>query len=564
MLIYRDQATSVETRRELGRLRDAAVRVGARCTSEEAMALLIGIGELESAIADAPGGEGIRALPRSSARDATVEAARVWISAWRDGAGETDALCASLMRLAVCTLPGSVTLRVSEGFAYYALFPQTYLRAAERYAAEERPPSVVVLGIRSIGTTLSAVVAAALEGQGCRTTSWTVRPTGHPFDRRLSVEPDLAHELRTRAAEGASFAIVDEGPGLSGSSFASVADALQALGVESSRIVLFPSWEADADRLRSACAQRVWRTYKRYCVTACEAGVAPERLFTSAGPAQNWSGGRWRESLYDHRAQWPPVQPQHERWKVWLDHGQRVIRFAGLGGYGQRTELRARALLDAGLADRPGDLRSGFLNLPFVTGTPLVSGTVSTSEASAIGRYIGCVSKLFRIDAETDATTLAPMIETNVAELLQESAPVPDFVPGPVVLVDGRMLAHEWLRTEHGLRKIDALDHHDDHFFPGPTDPAWDLAGAAIELALAERCEQALLTEYVRVSGDTHVCTRLPFYRAAYSAFRGGYCAMQADALGGAEGERFARAREQYVEVLRQSPKDISLLHWET
>jgi hypothetical protein len=69
-----------------------------------------------------------------------------------------------------------------------------------------------------------------------------------------------------------------------------------------------------------------------------------------------------------------------------------------------------------------------------------------------------------------------------------------------------------------------------------------------------------MLTEYVRVSGDTHVCTRLTFYRAAYSAFRGGYCAMQADALGGAEGERFARAREQYVEVLRQSPKDISLL----
>lgn len=560
MLIYRENATSVETLRELARLNDAAARVGARCNSEEAMTLLIRIGELESAIADAPGGEGVLALPRSSARDATVEAARVWISAWRDRTGETEALCAALMRLTACTLPRSVTLRVSEGFAYYALFPQTYLRAAERYAAEERPPSVVVLGIRSIGTTLSAVVAAALEGQGCRTTSWTVRPGGHPFDRRLSVHPDLARVLRTRAAEGASFAIVDEGPGLSGSSFASVADALQALGVESSRIVLFPGWEADADRLRSPRARRVWRTHKRCCVTACQAGIAPERLFTSVRAPQDWSGGRWRESLYDDRAQWPPVQPQNERWKVRLEPERRVIRFAGLGEYGRRTELRARTLFDAGLAERPGDLRSGFLNLPFVAGAPLVSGTVSTSEASAIGRYIGCVSTLFRVEGETDATTLAPMIETNVAELLQQSAPVPDFVPGPVVRVDGRMLAHEWLRTEHGLRKIDALDHHDDHFFPGLTDPAWDLAGAAIELALNERCEQPLLTEYARVSGDTHIRTRLPFYRVAYLAFRAGYCAMQADALDGADGEGFARAREQYVKVLRQSLKDISLM----
>ncbi len=553
MLIYRDNARSVETGRELARLRGAAAATGAHCNAEHAMTLLIAIGELEAAIADALGEDDELAITRSSGRDATLEAARLWISAWRDGTGGTDALCASVARLAACTLPSCVTLRVPEGFAYYALFPQSYLRAAERFA-ERQPPCVVVLGIRSIGATLSAVVAAALEGRGCPTTSWTVRPGGHPFDRRLCLGPALAHVLATRAAEGASFAIVDEGPGLSGSSLASVVDALRALGIESSRIVLFPSWEGDADRLRSPRAQRVWRTFELCCVTACEAGIAPERLFTSAGAVQNWSGGRWRESLYDDRAPWPPVQAQHERWKVRLNQERRVIRFAGLGEYGHRTELRARTLFDAGLGERPGDLRSGFLDLPFVDGTPLVSGTVSTLEASAIGRYIGSVSRLFRVDAETDHVTLATMVETNAAELLHGSAALPDFVPGPVVGADGRMLAHEWLRTEHGLRKIDALDHHDDHFFPGPTDPAWDVAGAGIELALDERCEHALLAEYERVSGDTHVSARLPFYRAAYAAFRGGYCAMQADALDGcADGERFAHARERYVNVLEQS-----------
>ena len=38
---------------------------------------------------------------------------------------------------------------------------------------------------------------------------------------------------------------------------------------------------------------------------------------------------------------------------------------------------------------------------------------------------------------------------------------------------------HEWLRLDDGnVRKTDAIAHGDDHLFPGPTDIAWDLAGA--------------------------------------------------------------------------------------
>src|SRR5436853_406434 len=54
--------------------------------------------------------------------------------------------------------------------------------------------------------------------------------------------------------------------------------------------------------------------------------------------------------------------------------------------------------------------------------------------------------------------------------------------PQNMIVVDGRMNPHEWLGTADGrLLKTDGATHGDDHFFPGPTDIAWDIAGAAVE-----------------------------------------------------------------------------------
>ena len=75
-----------------------------------------------------------------------------------------------------------------------------------------------MLGVRSIGTSLSAVVAAVLGERGCDVATWTVRPHGHPFDRRLALGPGLAARLSERS--DAELLVVDEGPGMSGSTFA--------------------------------------------------------------------------------------------------------------------------------------------------------------------------------------------------------------------------------------------------------------------------------------------------------------------------------------------------------
>src|SRR4051812_26576889 len=71
-----------------------------------------------------------------------------------------------------------LTVKVPEGFEFYALYPEQYCASAVRWAAEHHcaAPQAVVVGIRSIGTTLSALVAAALNANGWQAHRFTLRP----------------------------------------------------------------------------------------------------------------------------------------------------------------------------------------------------------------------------------------------------------------------------------------------------------------------------------------------------------------------------------------------------
>ena len=74
-----------------------------------------------------------------------------------------------------------------------------------------------------------------------------MRPTGHPYDRKLELTPELCDWVGTvRATPG--FLIVDEGPGISGSSFLAVAEALSQCGVEGRRIHMVGSRAVDPCR----------------------------------------------------------------------------------------------------------------------------------------------------------------------------------------------------------------------------------------------------------------------------------------------------------------------------
>ena len=115
------------------------------------------------------------------------------------------------------------------------------------------------------------------------------------------------------------------------------------------------------------------------------------------------------------------------------------------------------------------------------------------------------------------------------------------------VIADGHMQPHEWLLTADGqMLKTDSGSHGDDHFFPGPTDIAWDLAGAIVEWEMTAEQSATLLDLYRQNSGDDAV-SRIQHFVIAYSVFRCAYCLMAANALGeGEESRRFRHAAEKY------------------
>lgn len=432
-------------------------------------------------------------------------------------AGVADAFCPDCDRdIRNAPLPAEIEISVPEGFAYYALDPELYRMAARRFVAEVRPSGVAVIGIRSIGTTLGAIVEEELRNLGITTRLSTVRPRGHPFDRQLRVDYDLA---RSWLGWPGHFAIVDEGPGLSGTSFASVSEFLGTLGIRDDRIALFPSWDADPAGFRSERARKCWSRHRRYTV--------PFEELRRFDGALHLSGGKWR----DLRGIRPAVQPQHERRKY--RRGDRLYKFAGYGRYGRAKLERAERL--AGYVPETLGLEDGFLSTRWVEGA---SPRFSAAFVDHVAAYLAHIAREFRTGDAANVEPLAQMIEVNTGRGWGGALPESD-----AVLLDARMLPHEWLETGDGFVKTDALDHHDDHFYPGPHDIAWDIAAFGVEFGGEERLAEA----YAARSGDRGVAARLPFYRAAYLAFRFGYCDMAVEALGGQEdGARFRRERERY------------------
>ena len=564
VIVYREQHRATEPAGALRMLTRSMERLPRRPAHDEIVGLLVDLGALDAGITDAlaPTEDEDGLVPRELRR-AMLAAGHLLVASWHQDEHAVARWCAELGgRLHACSdlpLPQSVEIHAPEGFAHYGHYPECHLAAAERVARELRPEAAVCIGLRSIGTTLSAVVAACLEDAGCRVSSFTVRPRGHPFDRR----PALGESLRTLLADwrGALVLLVDEGPGISGSSLAGTAETLSALGIPDDRIVLLPSWVPDPESLRSAVARSRWSRHRSFVSSFEEVWVESGRLqaVLGEGPVRDISAGRWREELIVNAERRPPIHPHHERRKF-LGSGA-VIRFAGLGAVGHARLARARVLADAGFSPPPSSLTHGFLTFEFAPGTPLGRGEVDADLLDRMAQYLAWLRSRFALP-DGARTDLTEMVGVNLAELGFEWRPrKPAKQDGePPVAVDGRMLPHEWLRTSRGYLKTDALDHHDDHFYPGPVDIAWDLAAAAVEFGMAPAARQALLERYRRASGDRTIAARLPYYTVAYLAARLGYVSLAAEGLRGTrDGEGFDRQRRRYRAALVSEPGVVGI-----
>ena len=582
MIIYRDQRSQADPRQLLTGLRGRVAQLAKHASGSHDLAvdILIEMGKLESGLCDAlfPDADGIHPFAQEL-RAASLAAGHLLWHSWYEKTGEsTDAWAATLARMLdqlLCrNLPTSIQVSVPEGYAYYGVYPETYLAAAREYSNGLDPRPIVCLGLRSIGVSLSAVVAAALEELGWAVESWTLRPRGHPFERSPKISPELAQLLQSRKT--GSFLIVDEGPGISGSSFAGTAAALQRLGIPDNQIILFPSWLTDGARLRSPVARESWGRYRQVSVPFESVWLQSDRLGrTFRGELCDVSAGKWRRLLYSSSGCYPAVQPQHEQRKYLAlsSRGEptRLIRFAGLGERGREKMWRADRLAAAGFSAKPVELSAGFIALPFIPGRPISRGEIPGELLETAARYLAYLSTEHSREPTVGEAALREMIDVNLIEGVGErehkrlETMLPQRWTERSVALDARMQPHEWLQAATGFLKTDAVDHHNDHFLPGCQDIAWDVAGAALELGLDAQGRRFLLDRYRQLSQDTSIGLRVRHYAIAYLAFRLGYATLASEVLGEAvdDGRRFEQEAARYRYLLSQESGVTSTGFWD-
>jgi len=399
-------------------------------------------------------------------------------------------------------LPRTAEFREPEGFAFYAVYPEAYAAAARKLRLSG-PPRVI--GIRSIGTTLGAIVAAALGAPP----AITVRPFGDPFARRVELPDELIDER-------SHYVIVDEGPGLSGSSFGAVADWLEQRGVRLERIAFVPSHGGDPGAEASDAHRARWRRAQR-SPAEFDCSFLSERF----GPLEPLSNG----------APW-----ERRKFIGWYQGKRVLLKFAGLGTIGEGKLVMSRALHAAGVAPQPLGLAHGFLVERWCEhAQPLSSREAPVEE---IGRYIGTRAKLFPAPEGSGATVgeLLVMSRRNAGLALGKNAArrlncwesrVAELGKRVRrVRTDNKLDREEWLRLAGGqLFKTDAVDHHRGHDLIGCQDAAWDVAGAIAEFELDETQARRLITAS-SLSIDAEL---LAFYRLAYAAFRVGQATLSGE-----------------------------------
>lgn len=529
MLIYRDAARSVAGAEVVSELLNLLM---SKADAGRPSAAVLLAGELEAALAD------LAAPAAAIAADCTDELARACVSL------DTSVARALLARLARERLPNPLVLKRPEGYAYYALDPARYAElACGLVSADER---VLVVGVRSIGTSLSAVVRAALERRGMEVSRVTVRPGGHPYARELVAPPEL--ERAVAACAGARVLIVDEGPGLSGSTFLAVGECLEALGVPCSRIHFIVSHPVVPERLLAPHAAERWA---RFTTSIAEA--------PSLEGGIELTGGAWRPLVYDAEQEWPACWLALERRKFLRPAGEGVelIKFVGFAPYDRAPLERARQLHAGGFSPAVRADAPGYLAQRWCVGRPLSLRALSHKpvRALALARLVSYLAYRHAAlpAAHADAAGLEHLLQVNVREALgRELSLTPRLELERPVYADARLAPHEWLRTpDDRLLKLDGIDHADDHLWPGPCDAAWDLAGAVVEWRL-ENEASTLLERYRAATGDD-VARRIVPYIIAYSAFRVAHVSFAERSSDERERARLAPEAAYYLSRLRRA-----------
>ena len=507
LIVFRDYRKEVPAADLLRKLGNAIDRLPHSTDSDAGIDALLLAGQLECALEDCN-------WPCSQTAEAITNglAARLLGTC----AGECQ-MRRSLEQLASSLTPTSVRISPAEGFAYYALHPADFADAAMQYGRGKR---VAVIGIRSIGTVLSAVAMAALNSRGIVADRITVRPQGHPYNRTLALNHRQAAWVQAQTQPDSHFLIVDEGPGLSGSSFLAAAEALVVCGVDPNRITLMGTRDVDPGQLCTPHAANRWSQFHWQKVAS--------RLFRDFAHFIFVGGGIWRSRLFSSGLEWPPCWPEMERLKFLSCDRAQLFKFEGFGESGSQARERARSLSQAGFGPCCENAGSGMLAYEFVRGHPLNRNDGTPAMLERVADY--CAFRAAEFKTTTAGSKLEAMMRFNFTQEFGRDLVLPDgSLESPhAAMIDGRMHPHEWIASSDGrVLKVDAATHGNDHFMPGPTDIAWDLAGTVVEWNLDAAAQEFLLSRFESQSG-MKARDRFQYFLLAYAIFRMSYCRMAA------------------------------------
>jgi len=442
-----------------------------------------------------------------------------------------------LQSVATVEVPERITVSAPEGLCYYALHPLDYADLLNEDPIDA--PFVAVVGIRSIGTTLSAVVKAVFDLRGIPAERITVRPTGHPFDRSLSLTDRDRRWVEGGIQLGALFLVVDEGPGLSGSSFLAVAEALVQVGVAQSRIILLPSSSPNFSSLLALDVANRWSRFRTI-------PVKPTRRIP-AEAARDIGWGEWRKIVFPKEDSWRGVWGWTERRKFLSEDQRHLFRFDGYGHYGNVVRSRSQLLAEQRWGPEVRPAGDGFTLSAWIDSRR--PAWANRNVVLRLAQYCAFRAANFEYPIAS-SDELEQMTEMNLERALgiYHTAVLP--IERPVV-PDARMMPYEWIASPDGrLIKVDAASHGDDHFYPGPTDIAWDVAGAIVEWNVDQEASDLLVSEYRRISGDA-IGMRLPAYLIAYCAFRLAFTLSATKSVNDPEeAARFKRDAETYRQRL--------------
>lgn len=539
-----------------------------------AISLMIECGELETGITDYFCTEKDIINPQIEVcRSISMEAGAVIFSLWSEGMFLIDRwlnIKNSLSILMQMQIPEEITVNVPEGFVFYGLYPEVYLEAASRFIKEMKPEKSLVIGLRSIGTVLSALIGAHLQSAGCVVKTLTVRPRGHPFNRFLILD----EKIRNMIKQSTGYVIIaDEGPGLSGSSIGGTLSAVKDLNVPNDRTVIFPSWLPSADRFISENARALWNDYKKYTGSFENQWILNGRLERNLNKRLDCeiSAGMWRSRFIPEASDYPPVHPHHERRKYLLvDNSEKmnscwIAKFVGLGKYGASNVSRAQKLAEMGFTPSVDQFSNGFAVMPFVEGKAVKASDLDESLIDFVKEYLLFIQKKMGASIQVSYDQMFEMIYTNVKEGLGEewcrcleklSPQTSSLYEEAAVAIDGHMMPHDFLKTKNGFVKVDHIEHHSDQFFHGVQNICWDIAGFCVEFELDKRKREHFLKNFI--STDSFVYKRQQFFNVAYLAFRLGYVSLAADSLKGEpDAERFEKLKKKYCTMLKNELSEL-------